>query len=139
MKASLVIDCSITMAWLFADERTEATAKVQERLISEAAVVPTLWYLEVTNVLAMAEKRQRLTAADAAQFVQLLGTLDIEGDAGPETNVVDALLPLYRRHNLTSYDATYLELAIRRQLPIATLDEELRAAAMSVGIEVLGK
>ena len=72
MKPTLIIDCSMTMAWCFADEGTEETAKIQDRLITEAAIVPAHWFLEVANVLAMAEKRKRISAADSTEFVKLL-------------------------------------------------------------------
>lgn len=139
MTASFIIDCSITMAWLFADERTAETESIQERLILESVLVPSHWYLEVANVLVMAEKRKRISAADSTQFVQLLETLDIVSDSELGAETFDILIPLCRSHGLTSYDAAYLDLAMRRQLPLATLDDELRRAAVSVGIPVLGK
>ena len=80
MTPTLIIDCSLTMSWCFADEATEETARIQDRLVTEAALAPAHWFLEVTNVLRMAEKRNRISAADATQFVQLLGALDIQVD-----------------------------------------------------------
>ena len=139
MTPTLIIDCSITMAWCFGDEATDETTRIQERLINESALVPALWFLEVTNVLAMAEKRQRISAADATQFVQLLGTLDIQVDDEAAARAFDHLLPLCRTHGLTSYDAAYLDLALRKQLPLATLDEELRPVAATMGLALLGK
>lgn len=87
----------------------------------------------------MAEKRNRISSADASQFLQLLSILDIQVDEDASRRAFDHLLPLCRTHNLTSYDAAYLDLAIRRQLPLASLDDALRAAAMSLGMPVLGK
>lgn len=139
MTPSFVIDCSITMAWLFSDERTDETAQIQDRLIAESALVPEHWFLEVANVLVMAEKRNRLSIADSTQFVQLLRSLEIEADHEFATSAFDVLIPVCRSHGLTSYDAAYLELAQRRQLPLATLDKELRRAAMSVGVKLLGQ
>lgn len=139
MNPSFVIDCSITMAWLFSDERTDATASIQDRLMIESVLVPTHWYLEVANVLMMAEKRKRISVRDSTQFLQLLDSLEIISDASLGTNAFSVLIPLCRAHNLTSYDAAYLELALLRQLPLATLDEDLRNAAVAVGITVLGK
>jgi predicted nucleic acid-binding protein len=80
VRPTLILDCSIAMAWCFADESTSETVQIQERLASEAAVVPAHWFLEVANVLAMAEKRNRISTADASQFVQLLSILDIQVD-----------------------------------------------------------
>jgi predicted nucleic acid-binding protein len=139
MTPAFVIDCSITMAWCFADEESAAAALIQERLVQEAALVPAHWFLEVTTVLAMAEKRQRISAVDSSHFVHLLQELDIQVDHEFSARAFDHLLPLCRSHSLTGYDATYLDLAIRRQLPLATLDDDLRRAAVSLGVSVLGK
>jgi predicted nucleic acid-binding protein len=139
MTPGLIIDCSMAMAWCFADEATAETAKVQDRLIAEAAVVPSHWFLEVVNVLAMAEKRKRIAAADASAFLRLLAALDIQTDHETSARAFDHLPPLCRSHGLTSYDAAYLDLALRRRLPLASLDDDLRQAAISLGIQVLGK
>jgi predicted nucleic acid-binding protein len=139
MKPTLIIDCSMTMAWCFADEGTEETARIQDRLITEAAIVPAHWSLEVANVLAMAEKRKRISAADSTEFVKLLGELDIQVDDETPARVFAHVLPLSRSHLLTSYDAAYVDLALRRQLPLASLDDDLRRVATSLGVQVLGK
>ncbi|NUQ61937.1 MAG: type II toxin-antitoxin system VapC family toxin [Pirellulales bacterium] len=139
MKPSLIIDCSLTMAWCFGDEGTEETARIQDRLVAEAAVVPAHWFLEVANVLAMAEKHKRISAADSTQFVAQLAALDIQIDDQSSGRAFDHLLPLSRSYGLTSYDAAYLDLALRRQLPLASLDDDLRCVAKSLGLEVLGK
>ena len=78
MTPTLIIDCSIPMAWCFADEVTAESAQIQDRLIDESAIVPAHWPLEVVNVLEIAEKRNRLSAADASQFLALLATLDVD-------------------------------------------------------------
>jgi predicted nucleic acid-binding protein len=137
MNPAFVLDCSIAMTWLFADERTEATDALQDRLATESAVAPALWHLEIANVLAMAERRQRITSEDAALFTRLLRAFDIETDAGLGSATADALLPLCRAHRLTAYDAAYLELALRRRLPLATVDKELASAALAAGVHVL--
>lgn len=139
MKPTLIIDCSITMAWCFADEATKETARIQDRLVSEAALVPVHWPLEVANVLVMAERRKRISTADATQFVSLLGDLDIQVDEEVPVRAFDHVLPLSRGHALTSYDAAYIELAIRRRLPLASLDDDLRRVAIRLGVQVLGK
>ncbi len=139
MRPSFVVDCSIAMAWCFADEKTPASAEVQDRLVAEAAIVPSLWFLEVVNVLSVAERRKRISVADSAAFLQLLGSLDIQSDDEVAVRAFDHLPALCRSHNLSSYDAAYLDLSIRRSLPLASLDEDLRAAATSLGIAVLGK
>jgi predicted nucleic acid-binding protein len=139
MKPALILDCSMAMAWCFADESTPETARIQDRMAAEAAVVPGHWFLEVANVLAMAEKRKRISAGDSLQFVQLLSLLDIQVDEEASRRAFDPILPLCRKHGLTSYDAAYLDLALRRQVPLASLDDALRQAATSLGMQVLGK
>jgi predicted nucleic acid-binding protein len=139
MKPTLILDCSMTMAWCFADESTPETVEIQDRLASEAVVVPAHWFLEVTNVLTMAERNKRISADDASQFVQLLSALDIQADEELPRRAFQHVLPLCRRHGLTSYDAAYLDLVLRRQLPLASLDDDLRRAVTSLGMPVLGK
>jgi predicted nucleic acid-binding protein len=97
------------------------------------------WYLDVANVLWIAQRQKRISHAEAMQFVARLGMTNIEDDYEFAARAFDHILPLSHRYGLTSYDAAYLELALRRQLPLATLDDQLRAAAQQVGIPVLGK
>ncbi len=139
MTAAFIMDCSITMAWCFADEATPGASKVQDRLEKEAALVPAHWFLEVINVLATAEKHKRITAATSAEFLALLETMDIQVDEETASRAFAHLLPLCRHHGLTSYDAAYLDLALRRRLPLASLDDDLRSAAEQLGLEVLGR
>ena len=139
MKPTLILDCSMAMAWCFSDEGTEETTRIQDRMVAETAIVPAHWFLEVVNVLAMAEKKNRISAVDSTRFVQLLATLQIELDDRFPARVFDHVLPLCRSHQLTSYDAAYLDLAVRTQLPLASLDDRLRSAAISLGVQVLGK
>jgi len=139
VSAAFVLDCSVTMAWCFGDEATAAAFAVLDRLGSETAVVPPHWFLEVANVLTMAEKRKRMTAPATTEFLKLLSALDIEIDNVTADRTFPHVLPLCRKYSLTSYDAAYLELAIRRQLPLASLDNELRLGAKHAGIKVLGK
>ncbi len=139
MTPSLVLDASVAMAWCFQNEATPATAELLDRMASEAAAVPAWWYLEVANVLALAERRQRITAAEVAGFIALLGTFDLVIDDQAPQRVFTALLPLCRSHGLTSYDVAYLDLALRERLPLATLDQQLANAAATLGIEVLAR
>lgn len=139
MSGPFVIDCSIAMAWCFGDEATPKTAALLDRLDDDSAVVPAHWFLEVTNVLAMAEKRKRISAAQSSAFLSMLRTLEIFLDADTATRAFDQVLPLCRKHGLTSYDAAYVELALRRQLPLASLDAQLRTAAKHLGVELLGR
>jgi predicted nucleic acid-binding protein len=139
MSAALIVDCSLAATWLFQDEATPQTTKLLRRLDSEATLVPALWFLELTNVLALAERHGRVTPAQSAQFILELSKLDIEVDAESPERGFDRLLPLCRTYRLTSCDAVYLELAMRRGLPLATLDEPLRKAAKKAGVKLLGR
>lgn len=138
MSAAFVVDCSVAMTWLFEDEATAATDDLFERLEDETALVPGWWFLEVTNVLAIAERSGRITSDKSQQFIDDLAKLDIEVDDAPAERAFDHLLPLCRAHQLTSYDAMYLDLAQRRRLPLASLDKPLRKAAKKLGVQVLG-
>lgn len=138
MKAAFVVDCSIAMAWLFGDEATPQTSRILERLATESALVPGWWYLELANVIAVAERRGRIAPQQTAEFLVELSKLDIEADLAAPEQFLGDLLPLCRQHQLTSYDALYLDLAVRRGLPLATLDGPLRAAAKKLGVKLLG-
>jgi predicted nucleic acid-binding protein len=139
MSAAFVVDCSVAMTWLFGDEATSKTADLLNRLAVETALVPAWWFVEIANVIALAERRGRISQAQSAAFIADLGVLDIERDEHGPARAFDYLLPLCRKHRLTSYDAIYLDLAVRRKVPLATLDDDLRSAAKKMGVPVLGK
>jgi predicted nucleic acid-binding protein len=138
LSAAFVIDCSITMTWCFDDEATDVTRAVARRLARESVVVPAHWHLEVANVLAITQRTKRLPAAEAKEFLHRLGRFGVEIDAAFGDRAFTHLLPLCQTHRLTSYDAAYLELAIRLGLPLATLDKDLRKAAKAEGVQLLG-
>lgn len=138
MNAAFVLDCSIAMAWLFHDEATAKTEALLNRLATEAALVPAWWFIEITNVLALAERRGRITPLQSDAFIRDLSKLGIERDNEAPDRAFTHLLVLSRRHRLTSYDAIYLDLAIRRGLPLATLNDDLRKAAKKSGVYLLG-
>lgn len=133
--SSFVIDASVAMAWCFEDEASAAADAVLQRLGRDEAVVPSLWHLEVTNVLLVAERRGRVTEAQASRFLGLLGRLPIRSDEAPAD--VTSILAAGRRHGLSAYDAAYLVLAERLAAPLATLDEGLATAARAAGVELL--
>jgi predicted nucleic acid-binding protein len=135
---NFVLDASVALAWAFEDERNRAALEVLERLRSDEAVVASLWPLEVTNGLLAAERRGRITAADARRFVQLVRSLPIVVDPVARVRVFEATTALARKHGLTSYDAAYLELAARLGVPLLTLDGDLRAAAEAEGVDAVG-
>src|SRR5574340_1024999 len=137
MSAAFVVDCSVAMTWLFSDEATPKTAALLKRLASETALVPAWWFVEITNVLALAERKRRIAPVHSDAFIADLSTLGIERDDDAPDRAFSNLLPLCRTHQLTSYDAIYLDLAIRRNLPLATLDDDLRRAARKLGVCLL--
>jgi len=132
-----VVDASVALAWCFEDEATPQTEAVLDRLSHDTAVVPSLWELEVSNVLLAGERRDRLTESQSARFVALLAQLPILVDTASVD--VGAVLAAGRQHLLTAYDAAYLVLAEREGVPLATLDARLRAAAQAVGVAVIGE
>lgn len=138
MNPAFVVDCSMAMAWLFHDEATPKTADLLNRLATETALVPAWWFIEITNVLAMAERNGRIKPAQSDAFITDLGKLGIERDYEAPDRAFTYLLALCRTHRLTSYDAIYLDLALRRNLPLATLDEDLRKTAKKLGVHLLG-
>ena len=138
MSPAFVVDCSMAMAWLFHDEATPKTTALLNRLAIETALVPAWWFIEITNVLAMAERKGRITATQSDAFIADLSKLAIERDEEAPDRAFTHLLPLCRAHRLTSYDAIYLELAIRRSLPLATLDADLRKTAKKLGVGLVG-
>ena len=133
-----VLDCSVTMAWAFHDESTAATLAILDRAAKEPAAVPGIWPLEVCNAVLVALRRGRFTAQDVPGFLDLMTALSLVVDTPAQGHIFDEVLPLARRHGLTSYDAAYLELALRKKAPLATLDAGLARAARSAGVEVLG-
>jgi predicted nucleic acid-binding protein len=139
MTAAFIVDCSIAMSWLFEEEQTAAIIQVLDRLDDEVALVPPVWFLEVTNAVVVAERRKRVTHAKSDEFIAQLSNLDFEVDAEPSQYAFKEVLRLARRFQLSSYDATYLDLAVRRKLPLASLDEALRKSAKKLGVKLLGK
>jgi predicted nucleic acid-binding protein len=132
-----VLDVSVTMAWHFEDEATPPIWQLLDRLIDDGAVVPGLWPLEVANVLAAGERRGRSTPAKIGGFIEQLAHLPLAVDGETSKRALSEILALARGQKLTAYDASYLELAIRLGLPLATVDRELRAAAAALGVAVL--
>jgi predicted nucleic acid-binding protein len=139
MKPRFVVDCSVALTWCFVEEATPATDNLLDRMENEAAAVPTWWFLELANVLVLAERKGRIKPQKTAEFITMIEGLPLERDDEGAGFTFTQLLPLCRTHELTSYDALYLDLALRRKLPLATLDEPLRKAAKKIGVELLGK
>lgn len=130
----LVIDSSVTMSWCFEDEATPKSDALLDRVVTDSALVPALWRLEVSNVLLAAERRSRISEAQATRFIALLGQLPITVDSDGAS--MSELLTVGRAHGLSAYDTEYLALAAKRGLPLATTDMQLRAACKSAGVSL---
>jgi predicted nucleic acid-binding protein len=138
MSAAFVLDCSVALSWFFDGEATPATDALLDELNRKGtAVVAQHWTLEVGNTLLMGERRKRCSAADSAHVLGILGSLPIDTDPETGLHATATTLALARSHRLTLYDGAYLELAMRRNLPLATLDKELRSAAKKLGVRYL--
>lgn len=134
---SVVIDASLALSWLFEDEQTPLIMNLLQQVSGTGAVVPSLWRLEIGNALQIAIKRRRINPAYRDAMIQKLVHLPIATD--PDTNEYawTTTLHLAEVHQLTVYDASYLELTLRRGLPLATCDADLAAAAKTAGANLL--
>jgi predicted nucleic acid-binding protein len=134
-----VLDNTVTMAWCFADEATQLTEALLDRLadLTDVALVPALWLYEVVNVTEMAVRKGRIAKSKATAFLESLADLPIEVEDLTRTEVFVSVRAVAERYQLTSYDAAYLELAIRHRLPLAALDTDLIKAARVAGIALV--
>lgn len=134
---AFVVDASVALAWCFEDEQSAHADAVLARLGKEAAVAPSIWPLEVANGLRSAERRGRIDERELPRVLRLLEALPIEVDGMTLQRALADVLPLARAVGLSSYDAAYLDLALRKGLPLATADEYLGQAAVAAGVELL--
>ena len=137
--STFVLDCSVTVAWLFDHEATPETDAILDRLKDESAIVPDHWRLQIGNVLVQAERRKRIAVAQIAAYLDLLNQLTIHVDSETGDRAFREILTLARTEGLTTYDAAYLELAMRHGVQLATQDVALVQAAHRVGVETLPK
>lgn len=133
----LVLDTSVAVEWFLVGHHLEKAREVAALLRDGSCVVPGLWPLEVANVFGLAVRRNRMTRAARDAALQALADLSIEVDGETWARAWTTTTDLADRHRLTIYDATYLDLAVRRQLPIATFDEAIIRGARAEGIEVV--
>lgn len=135
---AFVLDCSATLPWVFADEASLAADALLDQLVQgERAWVPALWHLELGNVLLGAKRRNRIDQAGVEAFFSHLAVYDIAVDDQTMERAWQKTFDLALQHGLSTYDASYLELALRRGLPLATLDRQLVTAARASGVPVL--
>ena len=132
-----VLDASITLSWFFSDEMTTATNELLERLDNETAYVPSIWALEIGNILVGAERKKRITYAGISQFLEQLSKLNIHIEHDTTFRGFHEVLSLAHSEGLTTYDASYLEIALRRGLPLASKDQQLCNVAKRLGVNVI--
>jgi predicted nucleic acid-binding protein len=134
--SALVIDSSAALSWCFEDEASAESDALFERVRDQGAVVPGLWHLEVANILLQAERCGRIAPGDVTMRLELIAELPITTDIETTARAWREILALARAEGLPTYDATYLELAIRRGLPLQTKDAALIGAAKRSGVTV---
>jgi predicted nucleic acid-binding protein len=135
---SFVLDNSVTMRWFFGDGKRQELAyagQVLDAMKQDIALVPVTWGLEVANVIARAEAKTLVTEARSEAFLEMLAGVDIEVDTATFTHALSSTLQLARRFRLSAYDASYLELALRLGIRLATLDGDLHKAAQKAGVK----
>jgi len=136
---AFVLDASVSIVWALADESHPLAEGILDRWRNpsgrlETALVPTVWWFEVRNVLVISERRKRLLEEETAAFLKVLGSFPIHSDDDRDER---AMFEYSRRYQLSFYDAAYLDVAVRKQLPLATLDKALRNAAEAAGVSLL--
>ena|ERR1700691_173537 len=135
---SLVLDASVPLAWCFEDESAALPERVLDVLETGTEMLtPSIWPLEVANALLMAERRKRITTAQATAFLQRISKLPILVEPISPNRAFEHILQVARQYQLTEYDAAYVELALREALPLATLDAKLRRAARAAGLTLV--
>jgi len=133
-----VVDASVTLAWCFADETSDLADRVLDHLEHDEALAPAIWPLEVANGLRTAERRGRLDLADLSHVRGLLISLPVQVEGVALDAALGEVTEIARRLELTAYDAAYLELAARRGLALATVDDRLRRACERAGVDLVG-
>jgi predicted nucleic acid-binding protein len=133
-----VLDSSVALAWVLPGEGTDATDAVLDEIAADGATAPGLWPLEIANVLMQAEKARRITQEERRRALTALAALPVHIDPDTAAQAWSRTLDLAEAQGLTLYDASYLELALRLALPLASLDRKLRQAAKASGVDLLG-
>ncbi len=135
---TFVLDASVSLAWHFADQNEDAARHLANRAADEGVLVPPYWQFETANGLLRGERMGRTDAQSISLFVDLLSSLSVDIDPLDSNAAFDVTLPLARDYSLKIFDAGYLVVAIRNQMPLATFDKRLADAARSAGVTVLG-
>jgi predicted nucleic acid-binding protein len=133
----LIADISVVLSWLFEENQTPQAVLILPLIQKHGLLVPPLWWSELENGVLMGERRGRKTPDESAAFLKLVRALPIRTDDTPRHRVSGAVLDLGRQHQLTAYDATYVELAVRETASLATFDTDVRKCAPGLGIKIL--
>jgi predicted nucleic acid-binding protein len=138
LSASFIVDASVGFAWVYEEQSTPETDGLLNQVAAGATVVvPALWFLEMANVLLVAQRRHRLTALHRKAALGKLAAMQFTMDEEGMRHAFSITSELAEKHGLTIYDATYLELALRRSLPLASRDEALKTVARRCGVKTL--
>lgn len=132
-----VLDCSAAVSFLFADEASANADALLDRLKEESARVPSPWRLELGNVLAGAERAGRISDSQLIAYLEIIRQLPIVTDTATDERALREVLALARQEGLTTYDAAYLELSLRLNIPLATKDTLLAGAARNLGVDII--
>jgi predicted nucleic acid-binding protein len=132
----IAIDASVALAWCFPDEASNYADSVLLALENQTVIVPTIWAVEITNALLVGEWRKRIRQPEIRRFVDLLKGLSVVEERQKFAETVSNVLPLAREYDLSAYDAAYLDVAIRHEIPLATLDAAMQKACTAAGIEI---
>ena len=133
----IILDCSVAISWFIPDEFSKNSLDIRNKISEEGAIVPTIWSLEVGNVLLISERRKRITKEQRQKALYILKDLPIKTDELTFKNAWFETIELAEKYNLTLYDACYLELVLRYNSILATFDNNLKQAAKLAGIVLL--
>ena len=133
----IILDCSVTASWFIPDEFSKNSLNIKDKIREKGAIVPTIWSLEVGNVLLISERRKRITKEQRQKALYILKDLPIKTDELTFKNAWFETIELAEKYNLTLYDACYLELSLRCNSKLATFDNNLKQAAKLTGVSLL--
>lgn len=132
----VILDCSVTISWFIPDEFCKNSLNIRDKISEEGAIVPTIWSLEVGNVLLISERRKRITKEQRQIALYTLNELPIKTDELTFKNAWFETIEIAEKYNLSLYDACYLELSLRCNYHLATFDNNLKQAAKLAGVDL---
>lgn len=132
----IVVDASVALAWCFPDEVSKYADSVLLAIENQNIIVPAIWPVEITNALLVGERRKRIRQPDVRRFVELLKGLDVTVETLSVADSIRNIFPLAQDYRLSAYDAAYLDVAVRHEVTLATLDADLHRAANAMGIAI---